>query len=89
MSAEVSAVVVNYDGQRTLNRTIEALLGQTLELQRIVVVDSGSSDDSLEKLEIAYPDVDVVHRLELALEACAGNHLTLLQRVGRLTLNRP
>ena len=60
MSAEVSAVVVNHDGQRTLNRTIEALLGQTLELQRIVVVDNGSSDDSLEKLEIAYPDVDIV-----------------------------
>ena len=78
MSVDVGAVVLNHNGQRTLNRAVEALLGQSLELRRIVVVDNGSTDDSLKRLEAAHPEVEIV-RLDSNRGASAGRNAGIVR----------
>lgn len=43
----VTAVLVSHNGTRWLPRVLEALAGQTARVDRVVAVDTGSSDDSV------------------------------------------
>jgi glycosyltransferase involved in cell wall biosynthesis len=51
MPVTITAIVPNYNHARSLGAAIEALQGQTLPPGQIVIVDDGSSDDSLEVME--------------------------------------
>lgn len=44
----VTAVLVSHNGTRWLPRVLEALAGQTSRVDRVVAVDTGSTDDSAE-----------------------------------------
>jgi len=54
----VSAVVVNYDGERYLSACLEALA--ELELDEVLVVDNASTDGSLDLLAREHPTVRVL-----------------------------
>lgn len=56
----VDGLVINHNGGDRLLRVVEALHAQSKPLKTIVVVDNGSSDGSLERLERAFPDVDLM-----------------------------
>jgi len=56
----VTVVVPNRNGRRWLPGLLTSLARQTLAPQRIVVVDNGSTDDSIAWLASAHPEVDVV-----------------------------
>lgn len=56
-AARVNAVVVNYNAGSHLLRCVESLRNEGID--EIVVVDSASSDGSLEAMERAHPDVVV------------------------------
>ena len=56
-AARVNAVVVNYNAGNHLLRCVESLRNEGID--EIVVVDSASSDGSLEAMERAHPDVVV------------------------------
>ncbi len=79
MSASVTASIIipNYNGRRFLDTCLAALRGQTYprDLTEIIVVDDGSTDDSVAYLEARYPEVKVVrldHNSGLAVGCNAG-----------------
>ena len=57
---EISVIVVNWNGAHLLPGCLDALRRQTWRDFEVVVVDNGSSDDSLALLARDYPDVRVI-----------------------------
>jgi GT2 family glycosyltransferase len=60
VSRSVSAVVINYDGGERTLRCLEALTRQTHPLERILVVDNGSTDGTPERIRALLPAVEVI-----------------------------
>jgi GT2 family glycosyltransferase len=58
----VTAVLVSHDGERWLGPVLEALLSQQRPVQRIIAVDTGSRDRSVDLLEAALGPDSVLHR---------------------------
>lgn len=56
----VTAVVVNFNGGDRVLACIEALRSQTLPLDGLVVVDNGSTDESVAKIRKRFPEVEIV-----------------------------
>ncbi len=56
----VTAVICNYNGMDSLPATIDSLLGLPEGVDRLVVVDDGSTDGSLQWLAEAHPTVPIV-----------------------------
>jgi len=59
-SVDVTAIVLNYNGLRFLDRCLESLQRQTLRSLRILVVDNGSTDGSVAHVRSKYPDIDLI-----------------------------
>jgi len=55
-----TAIVLNWNGHAYLAACLAALLAQEYPIERIVVVDNGSTDDSLAFLRQRFPDVPVL-----------------------------
>ena len=77
----VDVVIVNYNAGPMLARTIAALHRQTLREFRVVIIDNGSTDDSLERLPAGPAPVEIV-RAGANLGFAAGNNLALRRYVG-------
>ncbi len=58
----VTAVLVSHDGARWLRPVLQSLLNQRRPVQRIIAVDTGSRDNSVELLEAALGQDAVLHR---------------------------
>lgn len=56
---EVSVVIPNYNGIQYLETCLEALKAQTMQDFRIILVDNGSSDGSLDLVREKYPQVEI------------------------------
>ena len=59
---KISAVVVTYNRQELLVASLEALVAQTRPVDRILVVDNASTDDTASIVKTKFPDVEF-HRL--------------------------
>jgi GT2 family glycosyltransferase len=57
---DLAAVVVNYNGGRKVVRAIEALREHAPEITQIILVDNGSTDDSIATIRARYPTVDIL-----------------------------
>jgi GT2 family glycosyltransferase len=84
--ARLTVVVLNYNGRALLETMLASLAGQTCEGFGTVVVDNGSSDDSLDFLAEHWPSVQVVAlesnvgvtaALNIGLRAAAGEYVAL------------
>lgn len=60
---KISAVVVTYNRQELLVASLAALEAQSHPVDRILVVDNASTDDTANVVEARFPDVDY-HRLD-------------------------
>ncbi len=60
MKAQVCAVVVTHNRSRLLRECLLALLGQTREVESILVVDNASSDDTVNLLASEFPGIEVL-----------------------------
>lgn len=69
----ITAVISTFNRARYLGEALESLLHQTLPLQRIVVVDDGSTDDTAAVAAAYAPQVEYV-KLENGGKARALNH---------------
>jgi GT2 family glycosyltransferase len=69
----VAVVIVNWNGLRFLDPCLEAVAAQTLPADRLIVVDNGSSDGSVEHLRARWPAVELL-ALEQNLGVAAGNN---------------
>lgn len=82
-----SIVVPNWNGREWLPRCLEGLAAQSLAPREIIVVDNGSTDDSLGYLREAHPDVRVLelgrntgfaHAANRGIEAAGGELVALI-----------
>lgn len=55
----VCAIVVTYNRIALLRQNLDGVQGQTVPVDRIIVVDNASTDDTREQLKEAYPDVEI------------------------------
>jgi len=71
----VSVIIVNWEGERFLDRCLNALMAQTFEPHEIILVDNASSDGSLEIVR-RFP---LVHLIELKqnMGFAHGNNLAI------------
>jgi GT2 family glycosyltransferase len=60
MKPSVTSVIVNHNGGDKILRCIDALKTQTVPFDQSIVVDSGSTDGSLDRIRRAHPEVQVV-----------------------------
>lgn len=58
--ARLSVVILNWNGRRHLERYLPSVVEHTSGDAEVIVADNGSTDDSLQWLRIAYPDVRVI-----------------------------
>jgi len=56
----VSAIIVNYNGSKVLNGCISSLLKQSHPPVEIILVDNGSTDDSVRTVKERFPEVEVL-----------------------------
>ena len=60
MAEQVSVIIVNWNGRKYLDRCLSSLLPQTYAPFNIILVDNGSTDDSLEFIRNNFPMVEIV-----------------------------
>lgn len=56
----VSVVILNWNGMRYIGRCIESVLQQTYKNLEIIIIDNGSTDDSVELVKEKYPKVKLI-----------------------------
>jgi GT2 family glycosyltransferase len=56
----ISIIVVNWNGQRWLKRCLTSLQQQTYPNVEIIVVDNGSTDNSLGTIRVTFPKVKII-----------------------------
>ncbi len=59
-SIDVSVVIPNWNGRRWLPGCLQALERQTQPAAEVVVVDNGSTDESVTYLRTAHPAIRVI-----------------------------
>lgn len=69
-------IVLNWNGRSFLEACLNALSAQTHQAQQIVVVDNGSTDDSLALVRRQFPSVDIIEN-EINLGYAGGNNVAL------------
>jgi len=82
----VSVIIINYNGLNFLPRLLDSLYRQTIESYEIIVVDSGSKDESVEylrkehkKLKVTcYPNNGYAFACNRGAEAASGKYLVFL-----------
>ena len=51
---KISVIIVNYNGEKWLNNSIDSVANQTYSDFECIIIDNGSTDNSLEKI----PELD-------------------------------
>lgn len=74
----VAVVVVNFNSGRMLRECIEALESQTHRADKVVVIDNGSTDDSIAIIESAAPNCQIV-RVGKNIGFAAANNFAFKQ----------
>ncbi len=69
MKATICAVIVTHNSQKYLGKCIEALTGQTAPVERIIIIDSGSSDTSYLDFYSERDDIDIRRRSNIGFAA--------------------
>ena len=84
----VSVVIVNYNGKMFLEKCISSLLLQSYPVIEIILVDNGSSDNSVEYVKKQFPSVKIIANRENSGFA-KGNNIGIRETKGEFitTLN--
>lgn len=80
-SGLISVVIVNWNRQEMLTRCLRSLAGQTVKTFEIVLVDNGSSDDSVKMVTRDFPNVRVIRNAR-NLGFCAANNQGIRESSG-------
>ncbi len=81
----VSVIIVNWNGEKWLDRCLGSLKNQVYPDYQVVVVDNGSTDGSLELMKSSYPEVAVIENPKNSGFA-GGNNLGVAAATGELIL---
>jgi GT2 family glycosyltransferase len=72
-ATRVTAVIPNWNGRGWLPRCLEAISAQQVPFSEVLIVDNGSSDDSVAYLRTRHPDVKLIELHENTGFAHAAN----------------
>lgn len=82
----ISVVIPLYNKSEFIVRAVNSVLNQTVPPSEIIVVDDGSSDDSLDKLKNSFSDqVTIIHQSNLGV-SCARNRGILSSKSSYIAL---
>ena len=59
-SLNISVIIVSYNSEKFLEKNLRSLVHQTVQFNRIVVIDNHSSDDSLKIIQSFREEVDII-----------------------------
>jgi GT2 family glycosyltransferase len=77
----VAAVILNWNGRPYLESCLSALAAQTYPITRVLLVDNGSSDDSVAFVRARFPSVEILDNGG-NVGFGAGNNVALRQLLG-------
>ncbi len=63
-SPQVAVVILNWNGKKYLEQFLPALMKTTFASMEVVIADNGSTDDSIEFLQLNYPAVRLIRFTE-------------------------
>lgn len=72
-AGSVTVIVVNFNAKDTLPRCLEALRAQSLQAERVIVIDNASTDGSIESVRELFPAYEYVCLPENTGFAAANN----------------
>jgi len=74
--ASVSVVIPTYNRAHLLERSLDSVLGQTLAADEIIVVDDGSTDNTVATLKSMYPEVKLIQQDNLGVSAARNTGIS-------------
>lgn len=81
-NTQISVIIRNKDNAETILRTLSSVFNQSLESDEdaVVLVDDGSSDDSLEKIKTAFPKLKITKTNSIGGVKALSTALSLVNR---------
>ena len=74
--ASVSVVIPTYNRVHLLERALDSVLGQTLAADEIIVVDDGSTDDTVSTVKSLHPEVKLIQQDNLGVSAARNTGIS-------------
>ena len=74
--ASVSVVIPTYNRAHLLERCLVSVLGQTLTADEIIVVDDGSTDNTVSTLKSRHPEVKLIQQDNLGVSAARNTGIS-------------
>jgi len=74
--ASVSVVIPTYNRSYLLERSLDSVLGQTLTADEIIVVDDGSTDNTVSTLKSMHPEVKLIQQDNLGVSAARNTGIS-------------
>lgn len=62
-SYQVSVVLPLYNGVQYIRRALDSVMSQTYPIEKVIVVDDGSQDNSVDIVEKYYPEVQILRQM--------------------------
>jgi GT2 family glycosyltransferase len=81
----ISVIILNWNGKKWLDKCLESLVHQTYSRLEIILVDNGSSDDSVEYVRGVFPRVKIVQSAS-NLGFAGGNNLGIGEASGSVIM---
>lgn len=87
ITASVVALVLNFNGKKRLRKCLDSLLTTNYQNFRVVIVDNGSNDGSVDFVKANYPSIDVIVHSQnhgfaqgynIAMDHVDGDYIALL-----------
>ena len=57
----ITVLILNYNGKKYLESCLNSLLSMNYPNFKLVVIDNGSTDGSLDYMTTHYPEIDLIH----------------------------
>ena len=74
--ASVTVVIPAYNRAHLLERCLDSVLGQTLAADEIIVVDDGSTDNTVSTLKSLHPDIKLIQQDNLGVSAARNTGIS-------------
>ena len=81
-AGSISVIIVNLNGRALLGECLSSVAAQETPAAQILLVDNGSTDDSVPFVRQAFPEVQIIEAGS-NLGFAGGNNVALAQIIGR------